>query len=129
MSTRGIQWAIAAVFFILGGWALLAPRSVIDLTLLPEYRQGTPILAFAIGCFGAQAILSGLFAAFSRFTRTTFLAYGIALLPFFVFNWWFTFVDPVFTWLGLLDAVGNVVMLILCVIGWRLSGRRETSHP
>ena len=119
MTVRGIQWAIASVFFILGGWALLAPQSVIDLTLLPAYRVGTPILPFAVACFGAQALIAGLFAAFSRFTRATFLAYGIALLPFFAFDWWFTFVDPVFTSLGLLDAVGNVVMLALCVIGWR----------
>ena len=83
MTVRQIQWALASVFFILGGWALLAPRSVIALTFLPEYRVGTPIL------------------------------------PFFAFNWWFTFVDPVFTWLGLADAVGNVVMLALCVAGWR----------
>ena len=119
MTVRKIQWAIAAVFFILGGWALLAPQSVIDLTFLPQYRVGTPILPFAIACFGAQAMIAGLFAAFARFTRATFLAYGIALLPFFVFNWWFTFVDPVFTRLGLLDALGNVVMLAMCVIGWR----------
>lgn len=118
MTVGRIQWCIAAVFFILGGWALVAPRSVIELTLLPQYRAGA-ILPFAVACFGAQAMISGLFAAFSRFTRATFLAYGIALLPFFVFNWWFTFVDPVFTSLGLLDAVGNVVMLGLCVIGWR----------
>lgn len=119
MSVRTIQWTIAAVFFILGGWALLAPASVIELTFLPEYRSGTRILPFVVACFGAQAAISGLFAAFSRFTRTTFLAYGIALLPFFAFNVWFTFVDPVFTRLGLLDAVGNAVMLALCVVGWR----------
>ena len=119
MNVRQIQWAIAAVFFILGGWALAAPGSVIDLAFLPEYRVGAPILPFAIACFGAQAMISGLFAAFSRFTRTTFLAYAIALLPFFAFNAWFTFVDPVFTTLGLLDAVGNLIMLALCVIGWR----------
>jgi hypothetical protein len=29
VTVRRIQWAIAAVFFVLGGWALLAPRSVI----------------------------------------------------------------------------------------------------
>ncbi|MEA3009099.1 MAG: hypothetical protein QOJ91_791 [Sphingomonadales bacterium] len=122
MTVRHIQWALASVFFILGGWALAAPRSVIELTLLPQYRAGTPILPFAIGCFGAQAMISGLFAAFSRFTRATFLAYGIALLPFFAFDWWFTFVDPVFTRLGLLDAVGNVAMLALCLVGWRKAG-------
>lgn len=119
MTVRHIQWGIAAVFFVLGGWALFAPQSVIDLTFLPQYRTGTPILAFAIACFGAQAMISGLFAAFSRFTRTTFLAYGFALIPFFIFNAWFTFIDPVFTWVGLLDAVGNVIMLALCVLGWR----------
>ena len=119
MTLRQIQWAIAAIFFTLGGWALLAPQSVIDLAFLPEYRVGTPILPFAIACFGAQAMISGLFAAFSRFTRATFLAYGVALLPFFVFNAWFTFVDPVFTMVGLLDAAGNAAMLGLCVMGWR----------
>ena len=107
------------MFFILGSWALLAPASVIELTFLPEYRTGTRILTFVVACFGAQAMISGLFAAFSRFKRTTFLAYGIALLPFFAFNYWFTFVDPVFAKLGLLDAVGNVAMLALCVLGWR----------
>jgi hypothetical protein len=122
MTVRQIQWALASVFFILGGWALLAPRSVIELTFLPEYRTGTRILPFAVACFGAQAMISGLFAAFSRFTRATFLAYGIALLPFFVFNWWFTFVDPVFTLLGLIDAAGNAAMLALCAIGWRKAG-------
>lgn len=119
MTPRHIQWGIAAVFFILGGWALFAPQSVIDLCLLPQYRTGTPILPFVIACFGAQALISGLFAAFSRFTRATFLAYGVALIPFFGFNAWFTLVDPVFTPIGLLDAVGNAVMLALCVFGWR----------
>jgi hypothetical protein len=129
MSVRQIQWAIAAVFFVLGGWALLAPQSVIDLTFLPEYRSGTPILPFAVACFGAQAMIAGLFAAFSRFTRATFLAYGLALIPFFVFDWWFTFVDPVFTRLGLLDAAGNAVMLALCAIGWRRSGSEPSDSP
>jgi len=119
MTPKRIQLGIASVFFILGGWALLAPQSVIDLCFLPEYRMGTPILPFVVACFGAQAMISGLFAAFSRFTRTTFLAYGIALVPFFAFNAWFTFIDPVFTWVGLLDAVGNAVMLALCIMGWR----------
>jgi hypothetical protein len=102
LTARSIQWGIAAIFFVLGGWALMAPQSVIDLTLLPQYRVGTPILPFAIACFGAQALIAGLFAAFARFTRATFLAFGIALLPFFVF-----------------DAAGNAAMLVLCVIGWR----------
>lgn len=122
MSVRQIQWVIAAVFFVLGGWALIWPQGVIDLTLLPQYRTGTPILPFVVGCFGAQAMISGLFAAFSRFTRATFLAYGIALLAFFAFNIWFMVIEPVFTPLGWLDAVGNAIMMAMCVYGWKKAG-------
>lgn len=68
-------------------------------------------------------MLAGLFAAFSRFTKATFLAYGLALLPFFVFNYWFFVVKPVLSVVGLLDAVGNVVMLALCIVGWRKAPR------
>lgn len=119
MSVQTVQYFLACVFFVLGGWCLVSPSSVIDLCITPAYRTDAPLAAFAIGCFGAQAMIAGLFAAFSRFTSTTFLAYGIGLLPFFVFDWWFTAVVPMFTVMGLLDAVGNVVMLGLCVLGWQ----------
>ena len=98
---------------------MVAPQSVINLTLRPEYRTDTLVLPFAIGCFGAQAMISGLFAAFSKFTKNTFLAYGIALIPFFVFDYYFYFVVPIFTIFGMSDAVGNVIMLVLCVVGYK----------
>ncbi|WP_417622079.1 hypothetical protein [Parasphingorhabdus sp.] len=125
MTPKRIQFFIALVFFMLGGWATFFPQHVIDTVFLPEYRDGGRILSFAIACFGAQALLSGLFAAFSRFTALTFLVYGIALLPFFGFNYYFTIHDPVFTNMGLLDAVGNVIMLALCYVGWRKSKASE----
>lgn len=119
MSVRTIQYLLASVFFVLGGWCLVSPGSVLALTITPEYRSDAPIVPILVGAFGAQALIAGLFAAFSRFTKATFLAYGIALLPFFVFDYWFYAVEPMLTPLGLLDAVGNVVMLALCVAGWR----------
>ncbi|QJB68665.1 hypothetical protein [Parasphingorhabdus halotolerans] len=118
MTPQRIQFFIALVFFVLGGWATFFPQHVIDTVFLPEYREGGRILPFAIACFGAQALLSGLFAAFARFTATTFLVYGLALLPFFGFNYYFTFHDPVFTSMGLIDALGNIIMLALCYVGW-----------
>jgi len=129
MTVRRIQWLIASVFFVLGGWCVVSPSSVMALTIRPERQTDDPIALLALGAFGAQAMIAGLFAAFSRFTRATFLAYGIGLLPFFVFDWWFYAVDPVFTPLGMLDAAGNVVMLGLCVIGWRAAGRESLSSP
>lgn len=119
MTPARIQFFIALVFFILGGWALFFPSHVIDTVFLPEYRDGGRIVPFLMACFGAQALLAGLFAAFARFTATTFLVYGIALLPFFAFNYYFTFHDPVFTIMGLIDALGNIIMLVLCYIGWK----------
>ena len=115
-----LQRVIAAVFLILGGWCLVAPESVIHLTVREAYRDTSLVTLVSLGAFGAQATLAGLFAAFSRFTRHTFLVFGIAVLPFFVFDWWFYAVVPLFNWLILLDLIGNVIFLAMCVRGWML---------
>ena len=122
MTIPRIQLGLASVFFILGGWCLVSPATVLALTIRPSYQSSAPIVPFLVGCFGAQAMIAGLFAAYSRFTATTFLAYGIGLLPFFAFDYWFYFVQPVLTPLGMMDALGNLIMLALCVAGWRKSG-------
>lgn len=124
MSDRAIQLALASVFFVLGGWCLISPSSVLDLAITPEYRSDAPIVPVLMGAFGAQALIAGLFAAFSQFTKTTYLVYGLALLPFFMFDYWFYFVEPMLTKVGLLDALGNVVMLVMCALGWRASKTR-----
>jgi hypothetical protein len=119
MSAKRIQQLLAAIFFVLGGWCLVAPGSVLDLAIRPEWRSDAPIVTVLIGAFGAQALIAGLFAATSSFTRMSFALYGAALLPFFVFDYYFYAVEPMLTKIGLLDAVGNVVMLILCWLGWK----------
>lgn len=79
---RRLQYAIAAVFLILGGWCLMWPSSVIALTVRPDYQTDHLLGLVSLGAFGAQAVLAGLFAAFSQFTRRTFAAVGMAILPF-----------------------------------------------
>ena len=74
-----------------------------------------------IGCFGAQAMLCGLFISLSRLTRRAFLAYGLSLFLFFAFNYYFVFAEPVFSKWMALDFIANVFMLGLCVMGYRLS--------
>ena len=118
-STRHLQWLLAFVFFVLGGWCLIAPMSVVALCIRPEFQSNAPLVPILVGCFGSQALISGLFAGFSRFTRTTFLAYGIGLLPFFAFDAWFYLVRPMLTEIGMIDLVGNIIMLGICWIGWR----------
>ena len=121
MTPLTAQRLIAVPFLVLGAWCLLFPQMVERLGFTPEYYHGTTTTALMMGCFGAQAVLSGLFAAFSRFTRTTFLVYGLALLPFFWFNYWFVFVVPIFNEWMALDFVSNAVMLALCVVGYAKS--------
>ncbi|HSQ96007.1 MAG TPA: hypothetical protein VLM18_07955 [Croceibacterium sp.] len=116
---RNARLAIAAVFLVLGGRCLVAPGSVLELGVRADVRGHGPLEPLLMGCFGAQAVLAGLFAATARFTATTFAAYGSALLPFFVFDWYFYAVRPLFTEFVLLDAVGNAFMLALCVVGWK----------
>lgn len=127
MNVRTIQWLLAAVFLILGGWCLLAPGSVLQLAIQPAYRSSDPIVPVLIGAFGAQAVLGGLFIGFSHFTSRTFLIFGLALLPFFLFDYYFYAIEPMLTVIGLLDAVGNVVMLLLCWLGWKKS--RSATAP
>jgi hypothetical protein len=118
-TARTAQWLLAGPFLVLGAWCVLAPGSVEALSLRPEHVIDTQASRVLLGCFGAQAMISGIFAAFSRFTRTTFLVYGIGLLPFFWFNYYFTIAKPIFTEFMLIDFVSNAIMLVLCFIGWR----------
>ena len=89
----------------------------------PEYQHLSTTSALLMGCFGAQAVLGGLFIAFSRWTKATFVIYGVALLPFFWFNYYFVFVVPVMTRWMALDLVSNLFMLGLCFWGYRIAPR------
>jgi hypothetical protein len=120
-----IQRLIALPYLILGGWCLIAPGMVERLTVSPSYQHLSQTSALMMGCFGAQAVLGGLFVWFSIFTRCTFLIYAIALLPFFWFNYWFVFVVPVFNQWMALDFISNAAMLSLSLWGWRITA----PHP
>ncbi len=117
------QRLLALPFLILGAWCLVAPHMVERLGISPEYQHLSTTSALLMGCFGAQAVLGGLFIAFSRWTKATFAIYGVALLPFFCFNYYFVFVVPVMTRWMALDLVSNLFMLGLCVWGYRIAPR------
>ena len=63
------QRLIAAPFLVLGALCVFFPETVERLGVRAEYYHGSPATALFIGCFGAQAILSGLFAALSGLRR------------------------------------------------------------
>ena len=119
MQPLDIQRLIALPYLILGAWCLITPHMVERLTITPEYQHLSATSALLIGCFGAQAVLGGLFIWFSRWRRITFLVYAIALVPFFWFNYWFVFEVPVFNQWMVLDFGSNAAMMALSLWGWR----------
>lgn len=124
-AARTAQGLIAAVFLLLGGWALLAPASAIDLAIAEPYRDNGFFARFAVACFGAQAVLFGLMALAVRWRARGFLVFAVLLLPFFAFNYWFHYEVPVLTSIGMLDFAGNVIMLACALVGWRAAQAAE----
>lgn len=125
MSARTAQFGIAAVFLVLGGWALLAPGSVIDLALADGYFDDSFANRFIMACFGAQAVLFGVMALVVRWSAKAFAVFATLLLPFFAFNWYFHYRVPVLTSVGMIDFAGNAIMLALALVGWRAAKREE----
>lgn len=127
MSARMAQFGIAAVFLVLGGWALIAPGNVIDLAFTPEFSENSFVTRFMVSCFGAQAVLFGVMALVVDWSARAFAVFAALLLPFFVFNWYFHYEVPVLSSIGMLDFAGNVVMLALAIAGWRAIRREEAA--
>jgi hypothetical protein len=127
MRSTTLQRILACVFLVLGTWCMLLPGMVERLTIRPEHQVLTATSAVFIACFGAQAVLCGAIIWFAKFTPKTFLAFGLlGSIPFFAFNWYYYFVQPIFTQWMLLDFAGNAVILACGLIGYRISHRE---HP
>lgn len=123
---RHLKTALASIFLALGACVLVFPSQVEQLVLNPTYVVGTLSSAVAFACFGAQAVLTGTVILTARFTARTFLVFGlVGSVPFFVFNYYFYFVAPVFSKWMLLDFLGNVGILFCGVYGWRILSRAE----
>lgn len=129
LSARTLQRLIALPFLVLGTWLVLSPDTVQLVAIRAEARDMSPLATLALQCFGAQALLCALFILSSRFTRWTFAANAVALLPFFWFNWHFVFVNPIFTLGMLIDFAANLAMLGLCALGWRAARREGLQAP
>lgn len=129
MTARHLQIALSLIFLLLGAWCLLAPGTVVRFTFRPELATATEQARFLMGCFGAQAVLNGTILATARFTATTFLVFGlVGSIPFFGFNAWFYFVEPVLNEWMLLDFAGNIGILTAGLIGWHLCRKEQVAR-
>ena len=119
MIARICQTVIALVFLGLGGWALMAPGSVIELGFTEAFRENTQVTRFIMACFGAQAVMFGIMALVVKWRARAFAVFAIVLVPFFVFNWYFHYEVPMLTAYGMIDFAGNLIMFIACLVGYR----------
>ena len=110
---------LGAAYLTLGLATMALPDLMIDISV-QDPSQSNDLTRLIFQCFGLQASLFGLLALVSRFTRSTYVVIGAAILPVFVFDYWFYAVDPVLTLAGsLIDAIFNVVFIAMCWLGWR----------
>ncbi|KAJ6116126.1 hypothetical protein N7523_005601 [Penicillium sp. IBT 18751x] len=115
-----IQAAMAFGYSGMGAWCLLQPSFVIGLSLNPPYALVNRTTSLLMSCFGAQAMTCGLLLGAADMSQKSFTIFGLAMIPYVAFNFWFG-LGPgrdVFTpWLWL-DFVGNMVLAwVLYTVG------------
>ena len=106
---------------------MLAPSFCERAFLLAKYRTGSPVTkALYIG-FGSQAVLTGSLLFMGSFSKEAIMIFGlIGSIPFFVFDWYFVFVEPISTPIGLIDAVGNLFILLIALAIYWLKKRADS---
>ena len=110
---------LGAAYLILGLATMALPDLMLEISVR-DLSQRNDLTRLIFQCFGLQASLFGLLALVSRFTRTTYLVIGSAILPVFVFDYWFYAVNPVLTLAGsMIDGIFNILFIAMCWIGWR----------
>ena len=91
---------------------LLHPSSVLQLGLTPPYlAMCNATTTLFTRCFGAQAMTCGLVLGTATMTPFSFTAFGVAMVPYIVWNYWYG-IGPargVVTSMMWLDFAGNVV--------------------
>eukprot|EP00164_Ancoracysta_twista_P012339 GFYU01019347.1.p1 GENE.GFYU01019347.1~~GFYU01019347.1.p1 ORF type:complete len:143 (-),score=31.65 GFYU01019347.1:65-493(-) len=112
------QRMLSGVFVGLGGWCLVCPGQVETLAFNPEYQINNDTSRLLIACFGSQAILNGIQLWTSTLTKTFYLAFGVATLPFFGFNYYFCLMKPMMSKWMLLDVLGNITICSICAHGY-----------
>ncbi|KAK5652147.1 hypothetical protein OQA88_10789 [Cercophora sp. LCS_1] len=110
-TVRRVQTAMATAYTTMGAWCLLHPSSVLALGFTPPYYAICNVTtSLFTRCFGAQAMTCGLVLGTSTMTSFSFTAFGLAMIPYIGWNYWFG-IGPgkgMVTSLMWMDFIGNV---------------------
>ena len=118
---RKAQLLMGTVFTTMGLGTMLFPKFAIETSFSPQYlgKEGvTPPVALITRCFGSQATLCGLLILSSNFSADTFRNFGLAMIPYFVFDFHYWNVGALTIFGALGDAVGNAIFAGCCYVGY-----------
>jgi hypothetical protein len=114
------QKVLGVVFTGMGLATMLFPGPVYELSFTKDFRGGvmTPFSKLIIQCFGSQAALCGLTALSTRWTSTSFRNFGLAMIPYFVFDAYFHYTGAITTLGAVGDGIGNIIFSYCCWVGY-----------
>eukprot|EP01032_Pedospumella_encystans_P016802 gene16802-19154_t len=119
---------MGSIFTSMGLATMIFPKMITELSFNKEFlgKDGvTPPLKLAMQCFGSQASLCGLLILSSKFTSRTYRNFGLAMIPYFVFDYYFWSNGALTTFGAAGDAIGNTVFASCCFLGHCLLTDKE----
>ncbi len=123
------QTFMGTVFTGMGLATMALPNQVIKYCFTKEYLSDLPVdssgnhiyprsLILFAQCFGSQASLCGLLILTSKFRKSTYRYFGLAMIPYFIFDYYFWHTKALTTFGALGDGVGNVIFSICAYLGY-----------
>eukprot|EP00804_Cyclotella_cryptica_P031242 CCRYP_011071-RA/>CCRYP_011071-RA protein AED:0.41 eAED:0.41 QI:267/1/1/1/0/0/2/409/159 len=131
------QRVMGIVFAAMGAITMMFPRFVLDFCFPRDFLLSpsnscvvspstsfspllsyAPILLLLVRCFGSQACLCGLLILTTTFNKRTNLYFGLAMIPYLLFDF-VGYINGALTLLGAIgDALGNLVFVACCFLGY-----------
>ncbi|KAJ3303110.1 hypothetical protein HDV03_004189 [Kappamyces sp. JEL0829] len=117
------------VFTGMGLVTMMFPSAVMRLSFQPHMQSliflpGTnglvmnPVLKLMVQCFGSQAALCGILILSSKFQRRTFKIFGLCMVPYFVFDFYYYQQNMLSLTGALGDLAGNIIFAGCSIVGY-----------
>ncbi|KAI9010202.1 hypothetical protein DFJ74DRAFT_645947 [Hyaloraphidium curvatum] len=117
------QRVLGTVFLGMGLGTMFAPQdTLIPLCFKPDFlgpAGASPPLKLVMQCFGSQASLVGLLLLTTKMTKTSYKAFGIAMIPYIVFDYMFWRRGALTNFGAAGDFAGNLIFITCCYLGYQ----------
>ena len=114
---------MGSVFTGMGLLTMISPKVAAEMSLTKDFlgKDGvTPALKLVMQCFGSQASLCGLVILSSNFTARTYRNFGLAMIPYLMFDYHCWANNALTTFGALGDVAGNALFAACCAVGYKL---------